>query len=440
MGVSGRVRGGNSKMSLTFTTRSLASLRRSAPLAVSARANHGGKQSGDQGQQGPAAGPGAGAGLALVAGLALAAKAYSERDRMQLKAESPEVQAHENRVRTYMQRDKIFNYFASFQHISSTGKRDMMMTPMDFYASITPDCNKFGAMAGVHVTVPEAEVAAGTYYWGKSAVKDSLLNKIGENGLITYADYCLLLALISTPKRFIGTVFNLLDVTGDGNIETKEFAFVTTKMAIKEGGFGTYTDHDQKEILASKSSGLINYIYGKDRKGTLNKVQFSKLQADLLDEIIQLEFNEYDKETSGRISERDLCHFLLRNSKIPPKKQAAMLKRVEKIWPSKGRGVSLPSFGNLFHVLAGGVELERALFLLDCENIGVDVEEFRKVASWVSHQELSDHVAAVLFTLLDDDQSGRLTKEDVSAVFGDWRASRSFDKGAFQVSLGQLRI
>jgi len=34
------VRGGNSRMSLTFTTRSLASLRRSAPLAVSARANH----------------------------------------------------------------------------------------------------------------------------------------------------------------------------------------------------------------------------------------------------------------------------------------------------------------------------------------------------------------------------------------------------------------
>ena len=75
--------------------------------------------------------------------------------------------------------------------ISIPGKRDMMMTPMDFYASITPDCNKFGvsgcycpgfqwkfmepridrpsneistsqAMAGVHVTVPEAEVAAGT--------------------------------------------------------------------------------------------------------------------------------------------------------------------------------------------------------------------------------------------------------------------------------------
>ena len=60
-----------------------------------------------------------------------------------------------------MTRDKIFNYFASFQHISESGgniksklrwiklhpsgKRDMMMTPKDFYASITPDC----AISGV---------------------------------------------------------------------------------------------------------------------------------------------------------------------------------------------------------------------------------------------------------------------------------------------------
>ena len=67
------------------------------------------------------------------------------------------------------------------------------------------------------------------------------------------------------------------------------------------------------------------------------------------------------REGSGRISERDLCNFLLKNSKIPPKKQvhtmkcrlciynlndqATMLKRVEKKWPSKGRGISLPSFG-----------------------------------------------------------------------------------------------
>merc|ERR1711990_259776 len=70
--------------------------------------------------------------LALAAGLAAAAaaKVYSERERISLKAETSEVKVHENRVRMFMTRDKIFNYFASFQHISKTGRKDMMMTPL----------------------------------------------------------------------------------------------------------------------------------------------------------------------------------------------------------------------------------------------------------------------------------------------------------------------
>ena len=47
---------------------------------------------------------------------------------------------------------------------------------------------------------------------------------------------------------------------------------------------------------------------------------------------------------SGRISEADFVKFLLKNGKLTPKKRAQMQKKVEKIWPSKGRGVSLPSF------------------------------------------------------------------------------------------------
>lgn len=107
--------------------------------------------------------------------------------------------------------------------------------------------------------------------------------RIGAHGLLSYSDYCFLLSLLSTPKRFIATAFNLFDVSGDGNIDAKvllpsldftyqyqEFAFVSTKMAHKAGGFGAYTETDQEEILAS-SSGLLNYIFGKDRQSTLNR-------------------------------------------------------------------------------------------------------------------------------------------------------------------------
>ena len=62
---------------------------------------------------------------------------------------------------------------------------------------------------------------------------------------------------------------------------------------------------------------------------------------------------------------------------------------------------------NFFLVLASGGELERGLFFLDVENIGVDLEEFRRVAAWVSHSELSDHIAEVVFVLLDEAGQGR---------------------------------
>ena len=177
-------------------------------------------------------------------------------------------------------------------------------------------------------------------------------------------------------------------------------------MAHKAGGFGSYTDVDQSTVLGS-NSGLLNYLFGKDRKKTITRASFKKLQADLLNEIIQIEFNEFDKGNTGRISEEDFCNFLLKRTKIPPSQKAKMLKKVKTIWPAKARGISFPSFKNFFLVLAGGRELERGLFFLDVENIGVDLEEFRKVASWVSHCELSDHIAEVVFVLLDDQGQGR---------------------------------
>ena len=187
---------------------------------------------------------------------------------------------------------------------------------------------------------------------------------------------------------------------------SQEFAYVSTKLAYKAGGYGSYTDVDQAAVLASPS-GLLDYLFGVKRDKKITKEEFKKFALDVLEEIIHIEFDEYDKEKSGRISEEDLCNFLLKKSKVPPAQRARMLKRVKQIWPSKARGVSFASFKNFFMVLASGAELERGLFFLDVENIGVNLEEFRKVASWVSGTEFSDHVAEVVFVLLDDQGQGR---------------------------------
>merc|ERR1719150_2337057 len=397
---------------LRRTVRLSCSLARQGARSASSLHPHNQGQHKHEGRSGT--GAGIKAAIAIGAASALALKIANDDIRHGLLAESHEEFAHENRVRMFMALDKIFNYFASYQVTKSSGQKSMMMTPMDFYAAITPDCGlAHGVGAGGHVDLTEAAVLSGGVHQQRSPGTKSVLNEIGSLGLLSYSDFCFLLTLLSTPPRYTETAFNLFDVTGDGNIEAKEFAYVSTKMAHKAGGFGSYTQLDQEEVLAT-NSGLLNYLFGKDRSQSITKESFKQLQADLLEEMIELEFREYDRDNSGRISEADLCKFLLKNTKIPPKKKATMLKRVEKMWPAKARGISLPSFKNLFYVLAGGAELERALFYLDVEGIGVDLEEFRKISSWVSQRELSDHVARVLYVLLDEDGDGRFFQKELS--------------------------
>ena len=56
---------------------------------------------------------------------------------------------------------------------------------------------------------------------------------------------------------------NYLDLSNSN--ECQEFAYVATKLAFKAGGYGSYTDVDQAAILGA-NSGLLNYIFGKDRQ------------------------------------------------------------------------------------------------------------------------------------------------------------------------------
>ena len=219
--------------------------------------------------------------------------------------------------------------------------------------------------------------------------------------------------------------------------------FSANILIFRLGGFGEYTKVNQDDIMKS-NSGLLNYLFGKDRLGGVTKQQFYDLQTCLLDEIIELQFSEYDprQEANGRqsISEVDFCKWLLQQAKLTSKKKKEMLKRVENRWPMHGQGVSYASFKNTYHVLAGGADLERACFYLDVEGIGIDKEEFKKIAGWVSQMAPSEHCADVLFLLLDDNVDGRLYKDTLGPVLFEWRHSRGFDKGAISIIMGQLKV
>ncbi len=201
---------------------------------------------------------------------------------------------------------------------------------------------------------------------------------------------------------------------------------------------------DPHDIIEDKKSGLMNYMFGKNRDRVITREDFIRIQHELVDDVLYLEFRRHAigndiNSPNHKISELAFCQHLLYNASIPSKKKAKMFKRVEKKFGKSG-GIDFRDFKNFYYVLFGGADLERAMFFLDSEKKGVNSKEFYHIAYWVAQKDISTHVIDVIFTLLDEDFDERLSIKEFQPVLFQWRHSRGFQKAALQVSLGQLKL
>merc|ERR1712080_416315 len=179
---------------------------------------------------------------------------------------------------------------------------------------------------------------------------------------------------------------------------------------------------DPDELMErGKTSGLVRYLFNDDLSGSLNKEDFVKLQADLIHDVLEMEFTRYVKATSQ-------------------KKKEKMIKMVSDEFEGKSKGITFESFKTFYNVLFGGADLERAMFFLDSEKQGVTSDEFIKIANWVVGRDVDPHVVEVLYCLLDEDGDRNLSTKEFSPVLFSWRNSRGFEKGALSVSLGNMKF
>ena len=200
---------------------------------------------------------------------------------------------------------------------------------------------------------------------------------------------------------------------------------------------------DPEDLLKENMSGLLPAIFGPDLKKSLIKEDFLAIQEKLMDEMLYLEYCRYDYENKNSISEVDFSRNILYNANLPAKKKEKMIKRVEKVFGKKGRGISFNQYRTFYNLLFGGTDLERAMFFLDTESEreGVNQVEFSNISKWVlGGTELDSHIVNVIFTLLDEDGDKNLSVKEFVPVMFQWRNSRGFEKASVQVSLGQLKI
>ena len=81
---------------------------------------------------------------------------------------------------------------------------------------------------------------------------------------------------------------------------------------------------DPDNLMHETHSGLINYVFGKDRKKEIDKAAFMKLQQELIEDVLWLEFTRYSKDNET-ISNADFSNHLLACANITSKKKKQMV-------------------------------------------------------------------------------------------------------------------
>jgi len=382
------------------------------------------KEGGSGGQGGRKWGSGLGIGGTFT--LAIASPLLAEEEKKK-----------RDRLRQYSTADKIFDFFSSYQLVDEKGRKTTLMSARNFYNAMTPGSSvaqEFGLDKASYKQVEESEL--NSEYLRRSnqlPLEGGLMNKINDHGLLTFTDYHFLLLLISTPKRYLDIIFHGFDVSADGNVEAKEFIHVLARIA------NVKYDPDEVEKRGRKS-GLIRYLFGDNLDKVLTKDDFIKLQSDLIDDVLKLEFTRFVNDASENISEVDFCRHLLYSSQITEKKKSKMIKAVETAYSSKSSGISFDSFKTFNNLLFGGADLERAMFFLDSSRQGVTKEEFLKIANWVVDNKVDPHVVDVIYSLLDEDGDLNLSTKEFNPVLFTWRHSRGFQHGALSVTIGNMHF
>merc|ERR1711890_92171 len=221
---------------------------------------------------------------------------------------------------------------------------------------------------GVYTSVTKEDIHSKELYdMEKIPCKDSILNGIQKGGLLTYIDFIFLTHILATPRRYMDIAFHAFDVSADGDIEAKEFIHVMAKIVNYKG--------NPDDFMNECHSGLVDYLFGKDKSNSLKKEDFDKLQKNLMDEMLFIEYGRYDKENKNAISAVDFCKHILYNAPINQKKKEKMIRRVEKAFGKNDPKITFEMYRNFYYLLFGGSDLERAMFFLDTDSHaeGVDM-------------------------------------------------------------------
>ncbi|OAF64437.1 hypothetical protein A3Q56_07856, partial [Intoshia linei] len=238
------------------------------------------------------------------------------------------------------------------------------------------------------------------FHTSKLLGKESVLNKIYQNSLISYNDYLLLLLILGTSKRIFKLTFKVFDENGDDKLSCQEFNQITKLIRQKSSMSNVNRSTFQK--LTDKKSPLQNYLFGPNLDRTLTLNQFLNFQNDLQEDIMTYEFNNCNPKNC-KIHETQFAKLVLTYASFSEIKKNEMILNIDKTYKDSSEGIDIENYKKFCKILQSINDMDIALTFYNLSGNSIDKATFKRVSKVVCHVDLDDYLVDVVFSIFDSD-------------------------------------
>jgi len=243
----------------------------------------------------------------------LAASCDSEKDGFSVLGSSNKRRIffkYEKRIRDNSTMEKRFDYFSN---VEQGGQKYML--PQGLLAALVPtypasqsSSERSGSLAG------ERPVRDHTSAAHETKAARSIFDKfdINGDGLLSFAEFLLVLSLLSIPEDDVAVIFSVVDADGSGTVDAEEFSMILDHLR----NMANLPKNSLKRSGKEQAAGLLVSFFGPDLKGHLKLPTFIDFLRKLHNDLVELEFLHYDVSRTGSIPGIDFARSLVACSDI----------------------------------------------------------------------------------------------------------------------------
>ncbi|KAL4086808.1 hypothetical protein PRIC1_014009 [Phytophthora ramorum] len=252
------------------------------------------------------------------------------------------------------------------------------------------------------------------------------------DGMISYPEYIFFNTLLAIPERQFELAFKMFDADDNGELDHREFKQIMELLRLRTpAGRQDRSLHDDDDVP------IFKHLFGELATKTLSYEDFCAFRRDLKQEILRIQFEQYDVDGDRTLSPREFGMFLV--SHVDQHHIDKWVERVDTLQHLQGH-ISEQEFIDFNVFLEHLDELKVAMDLV-MQDRGVNKEQFQRATKAAlrgskTTKPVTPLQIDILFALFDLDSDGHLSTREFIEVMQtrkDSGLNEPRDTGAFNL-------